>query len=79
MAQNVKKKLNVGGKDYSIFSLKEAKSLGLSNIDKLPKSLKVLMENLLRKKDVTSVKWEDAEALNEWANTSEILSLRGRT
>tara|TARA_Y100001954_G_scaffold71254_1_gene78103 strand:+ start:1369 stop:4044 length:2676 start_codon:yes stop_codon:yes gene_type:complete len=72
MAQNVKKKLNVGGKDYSIFSLKEAKSLGLSNIDKLPKSLKVLMENLLRKKDVTSVKWEDAEALNEWANTGSL-------
>ena len=72
MAQNVKKKLNVGGRDYSIFSLKEAKSLGLSNIDKLPKSLKVLMENLLRKKDVTSVKWEDAEALNEWANTGSL-------
>ena len=72
MAQNVKKKLNVGGKDYSIYSLKEAKSLGLSNIDKLPKSLKVLMENLLRKKDVTSVRWEDAEALNEWANTGSL-------
>ena len=45
MAQNLKKKLSVGGRDYSIFSLKEAKNLGLSNIDKLPKSLKVLMEN----------------------------------
>ena len=55
MAQNVKKKLSVGGRDYSIFSLKEAKNLGLSNIDKLPKSLKVLMENLLRKKDVISM------------------------
>jgi len=72
MAQNVKKKLSVRGRDYSIFSLKEAKNLGLSNIDKLPKSLKVLMENLLRKKDVTSVKWEDAEALNEWANTGSL-------
>ena len=72
MSQNVKKKLNVGGKDYSIFSLKEAKKLGLSNIDKLPKSLKVLMENLLRKKDVTSVKWSDAEALNEWAKTGSL-------
>ena len=72
MGQNVKKKLNVGGKDYSIYSLKEAKNLGLSNIDKLPKSLKVLMENLLRKKDVTSVKWEDAKFLNEWANTGSL-------
>ena len=72
MGQNVKKKLSVGGKDYSIFSLKEAKKLGLSNIDILPKSLKVLMENLLRKKDVTSVKWEDAESLNEWANTGSL-------
>ena len=40
MSQNVKKKLNVGGKDYSIFSLKEAKKLGLSNIDKLSKEFK---------------------------------------
>ena len=65
----VKTTLNVGGKDYAIYSLNEAKKQGLSNIDKLPKSLKVLLENLLRNENGVSVKWEDAVALDKWAET----------
>ncbi|TNF28112.1 MAG: aconitate hydratase AcnA [Deltaproteobacteria bacterium] len=65
----VKTTLNVGGKDYAIYSLNEAKKHGLSNIDKLPKSLKVLLENLLRNENGVSVKWEDAVALDKWAET----------
>lgn len=66
-----KKTLEVKGKKYSYFSLNEAKAKGLSNIDKLPRSLKVLLENLLRNENGTSVTWEDAKAINDWANTGK--------
>lgn len=65
----VKKTLTVGSKNYTYYSLKEAKSLGLTDIDKLPKSLKVLMENLLRHENGKDVTFEDAKAINEWAKT----------
>lgn len=62
----VKKTLEVGGKTYDIWSLKEAKSQGLKDIDKLPKSLKVLLENLLRHENGTTVVWDDIVAMNDW-------------
>lgn len=62
----VKKTLNVNGKDYTYYSLKEAKALGLDKIDQLPKSLKVLLENLLRNENGSSVVWEDSKAINDW-------------
>ena len=67
----VKTTLNVGGKNYAIYSLKEAKNQGLSNIDKLPRSLKVLLENLLRNENGVSVKWEDAVAVDKWAENQK--------
>ncbi len=52
---NALKTLTVGSKSYQIYSLpRAAQSLG--NIDQLPKSLKVLLENLLRFEDQKSVK-----------------------
>lgn len=65
----LKKGLTVGGKNYVYYSLNEAKNLGLKNVDKLPKSLKVLLENLLRNENGTSVTWSDVEALDKWAET----------
>lgn len=65
----VKKTLTVGSKNYTYYSLREAKNLGLTDIDKLPKSLKVLMENLLRHENGKDVTFEDAKAINEWAKT----------
>jgi aconitate hydratase len=62
----VKTTLSVGSKKYEIYSLNEAKNQGLSQIDKLPRSLKVLMENLLRHEGGTAVNWTDVEALNNW-------------
>ena len=52
------KKLKVDNKTYNIFSLKEAEKNGLEGISKLPKSIKVLLENLLRHEDNKSVKKE---------------------
>jgi aconitate hydratase len=62
----VKKTLEVAGKTYTYWSLKEAKNSGLKDIDKLPRSLKVLLENLLRHENGSSVVWEDAVAVNDW-------------
>lgn len=65
----VKKNLKVGSKDYAYYSLKEAKAKGLGDIDKLPKSLKVLLENLLRHENGTTVVWDDIKAVNDWIKT----------
>ncbi len=61
-----KKTLAVGGKEYTYFSLKEAEKNGLSGISKLPFSLKVLLENLLRFEDGRSVTAEDIKAVANW-------------
>ena len=52
------KKIKIDNKIYKIFSLKEAEKNGLEGISKLPKSIKVLLENLLRFEDEKSVKKE---------------------
>ena len=67
----VKKTLKVGNKSYAYYSLKEAKAQGLGDIDKLPKSLKVLLENLLRHENGTSVNWEDVTAINDWVKAKK--------
>ena len=57
--------LEVGGKTYHYYSLPEAaKQLG--DLDKLPKSLKVLLENLLRWEDNHTVNTDDLRALAGW-------------
>ena len=42
------KTINIDGSEYKYYSLTEAEKNGLEGISKLPKSLKVLLENLLR-------------------------------
>ncbi len=61
-----KKKIEVSGKSYQIFSLKQAEENGLKDISKLPKSLKVLTENLLRKEDEKTVTKSDITAMTSW-------------
>jgi aconitate hydratase len=58
--------LEAGGKTYTYFSLPEAEKNGLAGISRLPFSLKVLLENLLRFEDGRSVKAEDISAVVEW-------------
>lgn len=59
---NTKKKLDVAGKSYAINSLKPLEG----KISKFPFSIKVLVENLLRTENGTSVKKEDIEAILNW-------------
>ena len=60
------KKLAVGSKNYNIYSIPEAEKNGLSGVSKLPKSLKVLLENLLRFEDDLSVKKDQITAIQAW-------------
>jgi len=60
------KKLKIDKKVYNIFSLNEAEKNGLEGISKLPKSLKVLLENLLRFEDDQTVKKQQILAIKEW-------------
>jgi aconitate hydratase len=64
-----RKTLKVGAKTYEYFSLPDAEKNGLSGISKLPLSLKVLIENLLRYEDGRSVKADDIRAVAEWLKT----------
>ncbi|MEO0457756.1 MAG: aconitase family protein, partial [Cyanobacteria bacterium P01_A01_bin.114] len=65
---NAKQSLTVGGQNYQIYSLPEAaKTLG--DISRLPYSLKVLLENMLRYEDGRTVKAEDAQAIADWLET----------
>ena len=60
------KKININSKDYKYYSLAEAEKNGLSGISKLPKSLKVLLENLLRYEDDLTVTQKQIEAVKDW-------------
>ncbi len=62
------KELKIDNKTYNIFSLKEAEKNGLEGISKLPKSIKVLLENLLRHEDEKSVKKEQILSIKYWLN-----------
>ncbi len=58
--------LMIGGKNFKIFSLSKAERNGLDGISKLPKSLKVLLENLLRYEDDLTVTKNQIEAIKDW-------------
>src|SRR3990172_10656490 len=58
--------LKVGARAYDYFSLKAAAKAGLGDLSRLPVSLKVLLENLLRHEDGRSVKLDDVKAVGRW-------------
>ncbi len=60
--------LTVGDKTYTYYSLAKAAENGLGDVSKLPASLKVLLENLLRFEDGNTVKKEDIQAMAAWLN-----------
>ena len=60
------KSLIINGKEYKYYSLIEAEKNGLNDISKLPKSLKVLLENLLRYEDDLTVTKNQIDAIRDW-------------
>ncbi|MEM1200650.1 MAG: aconitase family protein, partial [Pseudomonadota bacterium] len=63
---NCRRKMTVGRKTYEYFNLKVAEKNGLKNASKLPFSLKVLLENLLRHEDGRTVTKKDIKAVASW-------------
>src|SRR5215467_10065874 len=63
------KTLKVGSKTYAFYSLAAAEKNGLKGISRLPFSMKVLLENLLRHEDGRSVTKEDFQAAAQWLKT----------
>ena len=61
-----RKVLTVDGESYDIFRLDQLEKAGFKNISRLPVSLKVLLENLLRQEDNHHVNKADIEALANW-------------
>jgi len=66
---NCRREMTVGGKTYTYFDLGEAEKNGLTGVAKLPYTLKVLLENLLRHEDGRTVTKADIEALAAWTQT----------
>ena len=62
---NTRRDLQVGDKTYAIYSLKAAEEAGLTGVSRLPVSLKVLLENLLRHEGPT-VSSDDLHAMAAW-------------
>src|SRR5262245_12348059 len=63
------KTLKVGSKTYAFYSLVAAEKNGLKGISRLPFSMKVLLENLLRHEDGRSVTKEVVLAVAQWLET----------
>jgi aconitate hydratase len=68
---NSLKNISIDNKDYKYYSLKEAEENGLTGISKLPKSLKVLLENLLRYEDDLSVNKNQINSIKEWLKSKK--------
>ncbi len=58
--------MSLAGRDYDYFSLAAAGEAVGADLSRLPVSLKVLLENLLRHEDGRTVKVEDIRAMADW-------------
>jgi len=63
---NTCKSLSVGDRSFKYFSLPSLKDAGVGDVEQLPYSLKILLENLLRKEDGVAVTAEDIRSLANW-------------
>ncbi len=68
---NSLKKININDAEYSYYSILEAEKNGLQGVSKLPKSLKVLLENLLRYEDGLTVDKNQISAIKDWLKTKK--------
>ena len=69
---NTRIPLTVGGDTFHIFSLPALEKAGFPNVARLPFSLKILLENLLRREDARFVDPDDIRALAGWDVTSSV-------
>jgi len=60
--------LSAGGRSVAFYSIPAAEAAGLGTFDRLPASLKVVLENMLRFEDGKTVSIDDIRAFSEWAD-----------
>ena len=71
---NCVKEIDIQSNKYNYFSLAVAEKQSLSGISKLPNSLKVLLENLLRFEDGITVDHNQIQSLKDWLNFNKAKS-----
>ncbi len=64
--EKARQTLQINDVAYEYYSLPEAEKMGLTGLSQLPFTLKILLENLIRNEDGTSVNSEDIEAIVDW-------------
>src|ERR1700752_1196793 len=69
---NTRKRLTAAGISADIFSLQTLEKAGFTGITRLPYSLKILLENLLRREDGRFVDGDDIQTLATWDVTSKL-------
>lgn len=62
-----KQTLMLKNQNYQYYSLKKASDSGLGDLSGLPKTIKILLENLLRKEDGETITRQDIEAVVGWS------------
>src|SRR5687768_10819440 len=68
---NTRSTLSAGGKSYAYYSLEKAAS-ALGDVSRLPFSMKVLLENLLRFEDGVTVTRDDLQCMADWLKERRI-------
>ena len=63
---NTRRTLTAAGERYDYFSLKALEDAGVGDVSRLPFSLKVVLENLLRYEDGRTVHVDDVKAMVDW-------------
>ncbi len=67
---NTRTEIQVDGQPVEIYSLPALEKAGFPGVSRLPFSLKILLENLLRREDNAYVKADDIRALAQWKATA---------
>ena len=60
------KHLLINGKNYRYYAIRDLAAAGLGSVDRLPFSIRILVENLLRKHDGRIIRDRDLAAIINW-------------
>src|SRR5277367_2249501 len=70
--------LQAGGRTYKIYRLAALEKAGIAKLDRIPYSIKILLENLLRFEDGTTVKRSDIEYVANWDTKADACEINFR-
>ncbi len=72
LSKDFVKQLKIGGVTYSYFAIRDLANHGFGAIDRLPYSIRILVENLLRKLDGKIVREKDLKAITDWQKSYDV-------